>query len=128
MNEEKLPEGMVSTFLISIKYGPIFMTQEDFNRWEKVRDEVDTSRVYEWFDAEPGRTCKQWLDLNTRHAKNCRAHCPDPPTRPDLTKAHGTPQEFERAVWLAYSQLLIDTPEAVTAIERYKREYEAALP
>lgn len=62
------------------------------------------------------------------HADYCRAGCPDPPRRPDLTKNHGNPEEFKRAVWLTYQEGLITQEEAIRSINRYTNDYESALP
>lgn len=47
-------------------------------------------------------------------------------SRDELTKAHGTPQQFEAAVWAAWAQLFVTTEEAVEGIEKYKAEWLAA--
>lgn len=39
---------------------------------------------------------------------------------------HGTPAEFESAVWSAWSQLFIEIDEARAAIAKYGEEWEAA--
>lgn len=43
-----------------------------------------------------------------------------------LAEKHGTPTEFESAVWMAYDTLYITGDEAVAAINKYKREWEEA--
>ena len=47
-------------------------------------------------------------------------------TRAELRSSHGTPEEFERAVWEAHGQLFVTTDEAVAAIGKYREEYAAA--
>lgn len=47
-------------------------------------------------------------------------------TRKALTKKHGTPAEFERAIWEAYNSLMITLPEAQKAIQNYKNEWYGA--
>jgi hypothetical protein len=47
-------------------------------------------------------------------------------TKGELREKHGTPEEFERAVWEAHSQLFVTTDEAVKAIGKYREEYAAA--
>lgn len=41
-------------------------------------------------------------------------------SRAEQREAHGTPLQFERAVWLAWGQLACTTEEAEAAIARYK--------
>ena len=45
-------------------------------------------------------------------------------TRAEKQRAHGTPQEFRRAVIAAIGEISVD--EANAAIDRYEREWEAA--
>lgn len=56
-------------------------------------------------------------------------HCPSGQcrhvTRAEKQKAHGTPQEFRRAVINAVGDFL-SHDEANQAIDRYEREWEAA--
>jgi hypothetical protein len=47
-------------------------------------------------------------------------------TRAELRSSHGTPEEFERAIWEAHAQLFITTDEAAAAIGKYREEYLAA--
>ena len=47
-------------------------------------------------------------------------------TREELTAKHGTPKEFERAVWAAWAQLFVTTAEAEKAIVKYRDEWLAA--
>ena len=49
-------------------------------------------------------------------------------TRAELRSSHGTPEEFEHAVWEAHAQLFVTTDEANTAIGKYREEYAAAAP
>jgi len=51
---------------------------------------------------------------------------PAAPTRAVLRASHGTPEEFERAVWEAYSNLFCTRDEALAAIGRYREDYAAA--
>ena len=43
-----------------------------------------------------------------------------------LAKDHGTPEQFEQAVWNAYANLMIAYDEANAAIMRYRAEWAAA--
>jgi hypothetical protein len=45
------------------------------------------------------------------------------PKQLDLKKEHGTPAEFERAVWKACDALYITPGEARAAIAKYKQEW-----
>ncbi len=47
-------------------------------------------------------------------------------TQQELTQKHGTPSEFEKAVWAAYSDLMITYDEAIAAIQKYRSEWLAA--
>jgi hypothetical protein len=47
-------------------------------------------------------------------------------TKAELRSSHGTPEEFERAVWEAHGQLFCTTDEATAAIGKYRREYADA--
>ena len=47
-------------------------------------------------------------------------------TREGLKAQHGTPEEFERAVWEAYTQLFITKEEADEAIRKYRGEWADA--
>lgn len=40
----------------------------------------------------------------------------------ELIKKHGTLDQFEKAVWKAYDDLLITHSEAVAGIDKYKKE------
>lgn len=40
-----------------------------------------------------------------------------------LKEKHGTPEKFEKAVWVAYCDLWITESEALSGIARYKREW-----
>jgi len=44
-------------------------------------------------------------------------------TKKKLTEKHGTPEEFEKAIWNAYNSLMITFPEAVKAIRDYNNEW-----
>ena len=48
------------------------------------------------------------------------------PTRDELTAKHGTPEEFERAVWEAYCNLFVTKDEAEAAIIKYREEWSNA--
>jgi uncharacterized protein len=43
----------------------------------------------------------------------------------ELRSKHGTPEEFECAVWKAYNQFFITMEEATAAIGKYREEYAA---
>lgn len=47
-------------------------------------------------------------------------------TKEELRAAHGTPEEFEAAVWRAANDLFITDDEARAGIEKYRAEYAAA--
>ncbi|MET3929563.1 hypothetical protein ABIE51_001450 [Lysobacter sp. OAE881] len=47
-------------------------------------------------------------------------------TKAELAEKHGTPAQFESAVWAAWAQLFIETDEAHAAIEKYNAEWERA--
>jgi hypothetical protein len=47
-------------------------------------------------------------------------------TRAELQTAHGTPAEFEAAVWAAHAQLFVTTEEAEAAIAKYRDEWNLA--
>ena len=43
-----------------------------------------------------------------------------------LADKHGTPEQFERAIWKAANDLTITDREAMAAIEKYRLEWEDA--
>jgi hypothetical protein len=43
-----------------------------------------------------------------------------------LAEAHGTPDQFERAVWAAWAQLFLTTSEAERAISDYYQRWVKA--
>lgn len=45
-------------------------------------------------------------------------------TTGELRRAHGTPQEFSKAVWAAIGE--ISVAEAMEAIRKYQREWDEA--
>jgi hypothetical protein len=47
-------------------------------------------------------------------------------TKAELRSSHGTPEEFEKAVWEACNNLVITEKEAEAAIVKYRVEYTAA--
>jgi hypothetical protein len=47
-------------------------------------------------------------------------------TRAELRSNHGTPEEFEQAVWKAFADLFVTMDEAVEAISKYREEYAGA--
>lgn len=59
-----------------------------------------------------------------------RNYCPagdcDHLTRTEKAAAHGTPEEFEKAVGRAQADGFVTADEAVATIARYRAEYEAA--
>jgi hypothetical protein len=58
------------------------------------------------------------------HADTCRAGCSNPPKLNELLKNHGTPLEFEAAVWNAIG--VISIAEARAAVMLYRKEWEEA--
>jgi hypothetical protein len=44
----------------------------------------------------------------------------------ELAAAHGTPEEFSRALWNAYGDLWISSDEARAAIAKYRQEWKKA--
>jgi hypothetical protein len=44
----------------------------------------------------------------------------------ELAEKHGTPEQFEKAIWKAYSDLFISHEEATSAIRRYQTEWDDA--
>ena len=44
----------------------------------------------------------------------------------ELAEKHGTPEQFEKAIWKACDDLTITTQEAVAAINGYKYEWTQA--
>ena len=44
----------------------------------------------------------------------------------ELAEKHGTPEQFEKAIWKACDDLTITTQEAVAAINGYKYEWMQA--
>jgi hypothetical protein len=44
----------------------------------------------------------------------------------ELAEKHGTPEQFEKAIWKAYSDLFITSTEAWSAIMKYKDEWKQA--
>jgi hypothetical protein len=44
----------------------------------------------------------------------------------ELKNKHGTPNEFEEAVWKAWMQLFIKFEEATAAISKYRDEWNSA--
>lgn len=51
---------------------------------------------------------------------------PPRPTRQQLQAQHGTPAEFELAVWKAYTDLMVTADEAAVAIHKYRQEWAEA--
>jgi len=47
-------------------------------------------------------------------------------TKAELRVKHGTPEEFEIAVWAAWADLFITTAEALEGIKKYKLEWDEA--
>lgn len=47
-------------------------------------------------------------------------------TKKELEKLHGTPEQFNKAIWKAHYDLFISYKEAIAAITSYQNEYEAA--
>lgn len=47
-------------------------------------------------------------------------------TKEELRKKHGTPKEFEDAIWRACNDLFITDSEAIDAIKKYEKEWESA--
>lgn len=47
-------------------------------------------------------------------------------TQEELREKHGTPEEFERAVWEAHAQLFVATEEAMKTIAKYHDEWRDA--
>ena len=45
------------------------------------------------------------------------------PRQRELKDKHGTPEEFEAAVWRAYADLWITEGEASAGISKYRREW-----
>ena len=43
-----------------------------------------------------------------------------------LMKKHGTPEQFEKAIWKAFDYCMITKAEAVAGIAKYKAEWEEA--
>lgn len=44
----------------------------------------------------------------------------------ELAKKHGTPEQFEKAIWKAYADLFITVTEAWSAIRNYQYEWDRA--
>ena len=44
----------------------------------------------------------------------------------NLAGKHGTPEQFEKAIWKAWADLFITTKEAIRAIEKYNNEWKMA--
>ncbi|HHT9146454.1 MAG: hypothetical protein Q7J12_00115 [Syntrophales bacterium] len=44
----------------------------------------------------------------------------------ELADKHGTPEQFEKAIWEAYADLFITAPEAWEAIMAYQNEWALA--
>ncbi len=44
----------------------------------------------------------------------------------DLADKYGTPEQFEKAIWKAYADLLITVTEAWSAIRNYQYEWDRA--
>lgn len=65
-----------------------------------------------------------------RNQMTARNYCPagdcDHLTREAKAKEHGTPEEFESAIWRAQADGFVTTNEAIATIRRYYAEYEAA--
>ena len=43
----------------------------------------------------------------------------------ELAEKHGTPEQFEKAIWEACNAMMITTQEAVAAIKGYKYEWQS---
>ena len=43
-----------------------------------------------------------------------------------LAEKSGTPEQFEKAIWKAYSYLVISNEEAIAAIKKYRAEWDEA--
>lgn len=48
------------------------------------------------------------------------------PTKEVLLAGHGTPEEFEQAIWRAANDLFLTDDEACVAITKYRKEYSEA--
>ena len=44
----------------------------------------------------------------------------------ELAYKHGTPEQFEKAIWKAWDDLFITSDEADAAIKKYRAEWDAA--
>ena len=44
----------------------------------------------------------------------------------ELAEKHGTPEQFEKAIWKAWDDLFITSGEADAAIKKYRAEWDAA--
>ena len=44
----------------------------------------------------------------------------------ELAEKHGTPEQFEKAIWKAWDDLFISSNEADAAIKKYRAEWDAA--
>ena len=44
----------------------------------------------------------------------------------ELAEKHGTPEQFKKAIWKAYSDLFISHEEATSAIRQYQTEWNDA--
>ncbi len=44
----------------------------------------------------------------------------------ELAEKHGTPEQFEKAIWKAYTDLFLSATEAWSAIRSYQYEWDQA--
>jgi hypothetical protein len=44
----------------------------------------------------------------------------------ELAEKHGTPEQFEKAIWKAWDYLFLTSGKADAAIKRYRSEWDAA--
>jgi protein subunit release factor A len=66
------------------------------------------------------KTAIAMLEAVVPNAAGCSAK------QDELAEKHGTPEQFEKAVWKAYSDLFGSQEEAVSAIRKYRNEWESA--
>jgi hypothetical protein len=63
-------------------------------------------------------------DLEAKRKRNSAAA--DTPAQKVLREKHGSPAEFEDAIWRAHAQCFCTTDEALTGIAKYRNEWAVA--
>lgn len=71
----------------------------------------------------PGPDCGAYLEIVE---KTDKAGKKSQSKQSQLAEKSGTPEQFEKAIWKAYSYLVISNEEAIAAIKKYRAEWDEA--